>query len=215
MELYSYFRSSAAYRVRIAFNLKGLQAGEDYQLIAVNLVAGEQRSEDFLKVNPQGLVPALLLDSGDIVAQSFAILDWLEREHPKPPLLPTDSLNRAMVIATVQAIAADIHPLNNLRVLNYLQNDLQLSEEQRTGWYHHWLKSGFTALEARAAAPYYFGERVTLADVYLVPQLLNAHRFQLDMSPYPKLSAIEKVCNELKEFQTAHPDMQPDNPEKH
>lgn len=211
MELFTYFRSSAAYRVRIALNLKGLEAGRDYQMTPINLVSQEQRSDDYLQVNPQGLVPALRLDSGEVISQSGAILDWLENQYPDPALLPTDPVARASVIAATLVIGADIHPLNNLRVLNYLQTELGVSDTQKTLWYHHWIHAGFAALESKVNDPYCFGKKVTLADVYLVPQIYNANRFELDMSAYPKLKRIYDVCQQLQPFIDAQPDQQADN----
>lgn len=209
MELFSYFRSTAAYRVRIALNLKGV----DYRLSPVNLVSGDQRGADYLAVNPQGLVPALRLDDGQVIAQSTAILEWLEETRPTPSLLPGSAGQRARIRSWVNIIACDIHPLNNLRVLNYLKNTLGLDEEAKTTWYHHWLKLGFDVLEQQlVGSPYCAGSEVSLADVYLVPQVFNAHRFGLDMAPYPGIQAICEACNRLEAFQRAKPDQQPDAP---
>lgn len=212
MELFTYFRSSAAYRVRIAFNLKGLVVGKDYEMTSVNLVGKEQQSDTYLRVNPQGLIPALRLDSGEVIAQSGAILDWLENQYPEPPLVPADAVNRAKVIAATLAVGADIHPLNNLRVLNYLKSELGVTEDQKNQWYHHWIHTGFKALELQVKKPYCFGEAVTLADVYLIPQIVNAMRFELDMAAYPKLQSIFDACSQLNPFMDAHPDQQADRP---
>lgn len=209
MELFSYFRSTAAYRVRIALNLKGV----DYRLTPVNLVSGEQRGADYLALNPQGLVPALRLDSGQVIAQSTAILEWLEETRPVPALLPGTADERARIRGWVNVIACDIHPLNNLRVLNYLKNTLGLDDEAKTTWYHHWLQLGFEVLEQQlVGGPYCAGSEVSLADVYLVPQVFNAHRFGLDMAPYPKIQAICEACNRLEAFDRARPEKQPDAP---
>lgn len=207
MELFSYFRSTAAYRVRIALNLKGV----DYRLTPVNLVSGDQRGADYLALNPQGLVPALRLDSGQVIAQSTAILEWLEETRPAPALLPGTADERARIRGWVNVIACDIHPLNNLRVLNYLKNTLGLDDEAKTTWYHHWLQLGFEVLEKQlVGSPYSAGTEVSLADVYLVPQVFNAHRFGLDMAPYPKIQAICEACNRLEAFGRARPEKQPD-----
>lgn len=210
MELFSYFRSSAAYRVRIALNLKAV----DYKLEPVNLVQRAQRSDDYLAVNPQGLVPSLKLDDGRIITQSVAILEWLEATHPEPALLPADPYAAAQVRATVNAIACDIHPVNNLRVLKYLTGALRVSDEDKTAWYHHWIALGFSAIEQQiTAAPYCYGDQITLADICLVPQVFNANRFKVDLGPYPKIVSVAEACNRLDAFAKAHPDRQPDNPE--
>ncbi len=202
MKLYDYPRSSAAYRVRIALNLKGLA----YDSTVINLVEAEQRSDDYLAVNPQGLVPALGDDTGATFTQSLAILEWLDERYPEPPLLPVDAAARARVRGMMYAIACDIHPLNNLRVLRYLVDDLACSEAQKLAWYHHWLRAGFTALEQQVlAAPYMAGDQVTLADVCLVPQMANARRFDLDLAPFPRLVAICSALEALPAFATAAP----------
>ncbi|MGJ8687960.1 MAG: maleylacetoacetate isomerase [Gammaproteobacteria bacterium] len=209
MELYSYFRSTAAYRVRIALNLKGIE----YSLISVNLLKGEQSSDEYLAVNPLGLVPALRLDDGTILSQSTAILEWLEETSPELPLLPADLLQRSRVRAMVNIIACDIHPLNNLRVLKHLVGELGVSEEEKTQWYHHWIKLGFDALEQQMVkGAYSAGDGLSMADVYLVPQVFNALRFEMEMSPYPKIMSVYKRCNELGAFIKAHPDHQEGNP---
>jgi maleylpyruvate isomerase len=207
MELFSYFRSTAAYRVRIALNLKGL----DYQLIPVDLAGGEQRGADYLALNPQGLVPALRLDDGQVISQSTAIIEWLEETCPSPALLPGGSTERALIRGWVNTIACDIHPLNNLRVLNYLKNTLALDETAKTTWYHHWLQLGFEALEQQlVATPYCAGEQLSLADVYLIPQVFNARRFHFDMTPFPRIRAVCEACHQLEAFKRARPENQPD-----
>lgn len=207
MLLYSYFRSSAAYRVRIALNLKGI----DYQQLPVNLVAGDQKSAEYLELNPQGLVPALRLESGEVIAQSTAILEWLEEAYPAKSLLPENAYGRASARAMVNGIACDIHPLNNLRVLKYLSAELRVSDEEKNNWYCHWIHEGFTSLEKQIkAAPYALGESVSLVDVYLVPQVFNALRFKVDLSSYPKIQAVYKACNTLDAFVQAAPENQPD-----
>lgn len=202
MKLYDYPRSSAAYRVRIALNLKGLA----YDATVINLVEAEQRSDAYLAVNPQGLVPALRDDTGDTFTQSLAILEWLDERYPEPPLLPEAAAARARVRGMMYVIACDIHPLNNLRVLRYLVGDLACGEAQKLAWYHHWLREGFTTLEQQVvAAPYTAGDQVTLADVCLVPQMANARRFELDLAPFPRLVAICSALEALPAFAAAAP----------
>ena len=210
MKLYTYFRSSAAYRVRIALALKGLA----YDSAPVHLVrdGGQQHRPDYLAVNPQGLVPALV-DGGRVITQSLAILEYLEEKHPKPALLPRDPAQRAQVRAACLAIACDIHPLNNLRVLNYLRQTLGQDETAVSTWYAHWIAAGFEGLEKSlqaSAGAYCFGDTVTLADVCLVPQMANARRFKVDVTPCPLLSAICDRLGALPAFQQAVPENQPD-----
>ena len=208
MKLHGYFRSSAAYRVRIALNLKGI----DCEQVPVNLLKGEQRSEPYLAKNPQGLVPLLETERGAL-AQSLAILEWLEQQYPQTPLLPADPWQAAQVRSLVYAVACDIHPLNNLRVLKYLADELQLGEGEKRAWYHHWLGQGFAGIEPRlAAAPYCCGEQVTLADVVLIPQLYNAKRFDCDLSAFPNIEAVDRACHQLPAFVDARPENQPDCP---
>lgn len=209
MELYSYFRSTAAYRVRIALNLKGIE----YRLTPVNLLKDEQQSDWYLAVNPMGLVPALRLDDGTVLSQSTAILEWLEETSPELPLLPADPLQRSRIRALANIIACDIHPLNNLRVLQHLVGVLEVSERAKKEWYHHWIQLGFGALEQQMAdGAYTAGDGLSMADVYLVPQVFNALRFDMAMSRYPKIMSVYKRCNELDAFIKAHPDHQQDNP---
>ena len=212
MRLYDYFRSSAAYRVRIALNVKGIVPDERTY---VHLRMGSQRAQDYLALNPQGLVPALELDDGSVLAQSLAIIEYLDETHPEPPLLPADPVARACVRAIALSIACEIHPLNNLRVLNYLIGTMGVSREQKDGWYRYWIDVGFEALEktlARDAATGRFchGDAPTLADICLVPQMANARRFEIDRSPYPTLIRIESACNALPAFAQAAPARQPD-----
>jgi maleylacetoacetate isomerase len=211
VKLYDYFRSSAAYRVRIALNLKGLAPERAF----VHLAKGEQLAGGYLSVNPQGLVPALVTDDGHVLSQSLGIIDWLDETHPVPPLLPSDPIERARVRSIALAIACDIHPLNNLRVLNYLSNTLGVTVEQRTGWYRYWIDLGFEALEKRLAGdpgtgPFCHGQSPTLADICLVPQVANARRFHVDLSPYPTIVHVDAACAALPAFADAAPARQPD-----
>lgn len=211
MKLHGYFRSSAAYRVRIALNLKGI----DYKQVPVNLVKGQQLGEDYRRMNPQALVPALETDDGDVLTQSLAICEYLDERYPKPALLPLDLADRARVRALANAVACDIHPVNNLRVLKYLTGTLGVSEEDKLAWYRHWVIEGFKALEAMlsqtSTGAYCLGDQPTLADVCLVPQVFNAQRFEVDLEPYPAIRRIAAACNELPAFAEAHPTRQPDS----
>jgi len=209
MKLYTYFRSSAAFRVRIALNLKNLEHDSLY----VNLVEGGQREPGYLGLNPQGLVPALE-DGGKVYTQSLAIIEYLDERHPEPPLLPRDAGGRARVRGLALAIACDIHPLNNLRVLQYLEKTLALNREQRLAWYRHWIAEGFAALEHALADPqtgnFCHGSAPTLADIALVPQVFNAQRFGCELSPYPRIRRIHEACLELPAFAQAAPANQAD-----
>jgi maleylpyruvate isomerase len=212
MKLYTYFRSSAAYRVRIALNLKGLQ----YDAIPVHLLrgGGEQLQEQYRAINPSGLVPAFQ-DDYITLTQSMAILEYLEDAHPKMPIMPKDATERARVRELAQIIACDIHPVNNLRVLRYLKHDLGLSEEQKNEWYRHWLVSGLEVLEKHlardpSAGPLCHGHKPTIADCFLVPQVFNAQRNGIDVSIYPNISRINALCVEIPAFVAAHPSNQPD-----
>ena len=211
MKLYDYFRSSAAYRVRIALNLKGLAPERAF----VPLRRGAQRTENYLAVNPLGLVPSLVTDGGEVLTQSLAIIEWLDETHPQPPLLPPDAAGRARVRALALAIACDIHPINNLRVLNYLTGTLGATEAQKNGWYRYWCDVGLEALETqlareKATGAFCHGGSPTIADICLVPQLANARRVELDLSLYPTLLRIEAACNALAAFAAAAPAKQPD-----
>lgn len=212
LRLYDYFRSSAAYRVRIALNLKGL----DYEHVGVHLVkdGGRHLAPDYARLNPQRLVPAL--DDDDLfLTQSLAILEYLEEVRPKPPLLPEDPPGRARVRALALAVACEIHPLNNLRVLKYLTGPLGLDEAAKTTWYRHWITEGFAAIEVRLAREpstgrFCHGDRPGLADACLVPQVFNARRFEVDLTPYPTIRRIDQACQALPAFERAHPENQPD-----
>ena len=208
MKLHGYFRSSASYRVRIALNLKGLDADH----LSHHLRKGEQRDPAFLAINPQGLVPALQDDAGGILTQSLAIIEWLEETHPAPPLLPKDPLRRAHVRAFAQAIACDIHPVQNLKVLGRLR-ELGQGDEQVTAWAAWANREGLAACEALIAkepGPFCFGAAPTMADLCLVPQLFNARRFGVDVSAYPRLLQAEAAAQKIKAFADAAPDRQPD-----
>ncbi|MGH7774748.1 MAG: maleylacetoacetate isomerase [Candidatus Binatia bacterium] len=212
MELYTYFRSSASFRVRIALNLKGI----DYEPHFVHLVrdGGEQKRSEYLRLNPQGLVPALVHDS-QLVTQSLAILEYLDELYPHPPILPKTAQDRAYVRSLAQLIACEIHPLNNLRVLNYLKDTLMQSEELRLNWYRHWIHEGFQALEARLAkdprtGTHCHGDSPTVADICLVPQVFNAKRFDCSLNGYPTIQRIHESCMKLTAFQAAAPQNQGD-----
>ena len=208
MLLYDYFRSSAAYRVRIALNLKGLAAERRF----IHLRKGEQRAPDYLKSNPQGFVPTLVVE-GRALTQSLAIIEYLDETHPRPPLLPPGAEDRAFVRAIALAIACDIHPINNLRVLKYLAKPLEIPEPVRDEWYRHWVREGFAAIEAMLGArndPFCFGDQPTLADVCLVPQVANANRLQVDLAPYPRIREVDARCRAIPEFEAAEPSKQPD-----
>ena len=209
MKLYSYFRSSAAYRVRIALNLKGLP----YDTVSVHLTkdGGHQRRPDYVAVNPQMRVPALALDGGDVLIQSLAIVEYLDETHPNPPFLPRDAVARAKVRAVAQMVACDIHPLNNTSPLQYLKNTMKHSQPEIDAWYHHWVIEGFKAIEAMIApAPYACGAQVTLADICLVPQVANARRFKVPLEAFPKIVAADAACLKLAAFDKARPENQPD-----
>jgi maleylacetoacetate isomerase len=211
MKLYDYFRSSAAYRVRIALNLKGLAPEREFVPLRKNV----QRSHDYLSVNPQGLVPALLTDEGDTLTQSLAIIEWLDETHPAPPLLPGSASARARVRSLALAVACEIHPLNNLRVLNYLTGTLGVTATQKDGWYRYWCDVGLEAIETRLAREsetgrFCHGDTPTLADICLVPQLANARRLSVDLGIFSTLQRIEAECLALPAFADAAPAKQPD-----
>lgn len=208
MKLHGYFRSSAAYRVRIALNLKGLRADH----LPHHLRKGEQRAPGYLAINPQGLVPALQDDTGHVLTQSLAIIEWLDETHPSPPLLPADPLRRAKVRAFALAIACDIHPVQNTKVLERLRQ-LGIPEAKVTEWAAWVIREGFTACEALIAGedgPFCFGDAPTLADLCLVPQLANARRFGVDVNAFPRLLKAEAAARALKAFADAAPERQPD-----
>ncbi|WP_299733753.1 maleylacetoacetate isomerase [uncultured Endozoicomonas sp.] len=206
INLYSYFRSSAAYRVRIALNLKGL----DYQQHAINLLKGEQKSKEYRSVNPQGLVPTMMTEHGSI-SQSLAMLEWLEETYPEPSIIPGDSYQKAQLRSMAYQICCDIHPLNNLRVLNYLKNEFSVSEEEKSKWYQHWITIGFKALEAQLDDHIFCcSDHPSIVDISLIPQVYNAMRFNLNISDFPKIQTIYQHCNTMSAFMHAAPENQPD-----
>ena len=209
MKLYSYFRSSAAYRVRIALNLKGLA----YETVPVHLVkeGGHNRRPEFRAINPQMRVPALVVPTGDVLIQSLAIIEYLDETHPEPPLLPKDPIARAQARALAEIVACDIHPLNNIGSLRYLKRELHHEQAAIDAWYHHWVLTGFEALEALVRpGPYACGGAVTVADLCLVPQVHNARRLNVPLDKFPKIVAIDSACLALPAFDRARPENQPD-----
>ena len=209
MKLYSYFRSSAAYRVRIALNLKGI----GYETSAIHLTrdGGRQHSPEYRAVNPQARVPALELSTGEILTQSMAIIEYLDEIHPEPPFLPADAIERAKVRAVAQLIACDIHPLNNLIALQYLKRQLKHEQGEVDAWYHHWITEGFSALESMLGpGPYACGDKVTIADICLVPQVANARRLKVPLDKFPKIVEADAACLKLPAFDKARPENQPD-----
>jgi maleylpyruvate isomerase len=209
VKVYTYFRSSAAYRLRIALNLKGLSG--DMVSIHLQKDGGLNRKPEYRAINPQMRVPALKLDSGEVLTQSLAIIEYLDEVDPQPPLLPRDPVERAKVRALALAIACDIHPLNNTSPLRYLKHVLGQDQSKIDAWYHHWVLEGFEALETMVRpGPYAFGGEVTLADVCLVPQIYNARRLKVPLERFPKLVAIDAACAKLPAFEQARPENQPD-----
>jgi len=207
--LYSYFRSSAAYRVRIALNLKCIA----YETVPIHLTkdGGRQHASEFRAVNPQKRVPALALESGEVLLQSLAIIEYLDEVHPDPPLLPRDPIERARVRAVAQIIACDIHPLNNIGPLDYLRTTIKADQEALRAWYRHWITIGFEAVEELIRpGPYAFGPAVGLADVCLVPQVANARRFKVPIERFTKIIAAEAAATNLSAFAAARPEAQPD-----
>jgi maleylacetoacetate isomerase len=206
VKLYTYFRSSAAYRVSIALNLKGVA----YDSVSINLLTGEQREEGYRAINPQGRVPSLDIGVATLI-QSPAILEYLDECYPEPPLLPVGAVNRAKVRAVASLIGCDIHPLNNSGTIAYLKKRLGHDQATADEWYAHWVREGFDAIERLIEpGPYAFGSRITLADVYLVPQVFNARRFNVSLDAYPKIAAVDAACAGHKAFQDAAPASQPD-----
>jgi maleylpyruvate isomerase len=209
VKLYTYFRSSASFRVRIALNLKGIA----YEPSFVHLPKGEHRAAPYSKVNPQALTPALELDDGAQLAQSLAIIEYLDEAHPAPPLLPRDAKGRARVRSLSLLIACEIHPLNNLRTLQHLKRALGQSEDQVNAWYRHWVADGLAKFEADVRAGsgrYCHGDVPSMADCCLAPQIFNAQRYQCDLAPYPVTMRIFDACMKLEAFDRAQPSKQPD-----
>jgi len=216
MKLYNYYRSSAAYRVRIALNLKGLK----WQHVGVHLLKGQHRAEPYLALNPAGLVPTFVDDDGAVLTQSLAIIEYLDEvKAGTTPMLPARALDRAYVRALSLSLACDAHPLNNVRVLNYLSNVLNVTQEQKDAWVAHWITTGLAAFEQMLAqrkndsgksAQFCFDDMPTMADCVLVPQVFSARRFNVDISQYPRIAAIDALCNTLPAFISAHPINQPD-----
>lgn len=212
MQLYSYFRSSAAYRVRIALNLKGLPY--DYTPVHLLKDGGQQRGESYVQLNPQGLVPTFV-DDGLIIGQSLATIEYLDETHREPPLLPGSPADRARIRDLALMVACDIHPINNLRILKYLKHTLHVDDDAKDAWYRHWTEEGLRALESRVAhdrgtGTFCHGEVPTLADICLVPQMANARRFNCDLSGMPTLVRIDEACRALPAFEKAAPQNQPD-----
>ena len=220
MQLYNYFRSSASFRVRIALQVKGLA----YDYLPVHLVKGEHQAADYASRMGDALVPALVTDDGAVLAQSMAIIEYLEETHPTPALLPADALARARVRALAQMVACEIHPLNNLRVLRYLVRELKVSEDAKNAWYHHWVRSGLEAFERQLAllaqeraaqglppSVLCWGDTPTLADCCLVPQIFNAQRFNVPLNGLPLTMGAFNACMALPAFQQAQPSACPDS----
>ena len=209
MILYDYFRSSAAYRVRIALNLKGLKT----ERRSIHLRKGEQRGADYKAVNSQGLVPTLEI-GGVRLTQSLAIIEYLDEKYPEPPLVPRDAEDRAWVRAIAMTIACDIHPIDNTRVITYLEKELGLDQAARDKWYAHWIREGFEAIEKqlqqRRTGPFALGNQPTIADICIVPQVANAGRVKLPMEPYPRISEVNANCLKLRAFADARPEVHPD-----
>ncbi len=208
MKLSTYFRSTAAYRVRIALNLKGIE----HELLPLNLFTGEQKSTEFLALNPDGLLPVLQVGD-DYLTQSMAILEYLEEAYPQTHLLPENLVQRAYVRALAQTIVSDIHPLNNLRVQKYLGNEMGVGDDNKLQWYRHWIAVGFSALEkrlAQSAGNFCAGDDLSVADVCLIPQVYNAHRFDCPMENYPTINRVNQDCLKLPAFAKAAPEQQTD-----
>jgi len=209
VKLYTYFRSSAAFRVRIALNLKGLP----YEPVFVHLAKGEHRAAAYAKVNPQALLPTLELDDGTRLTQSLAIIEYLDEKHPAKPLIPKDMLGKARVRSLSYLIASEIHPLNNLRTLQHLKRALGQNEELINIWYRHWIADGLAKLEAEltgSRGKFCHGDAPTMADCCLVPQIFNARRYQSDLAPYPNTMRVFETCMQLEAFDRAQPSKQPD-----
>ncbi len=211
MKLHNYFRSSASFRVRIALELKGLP----YEYVPVHIAKGEHKKPDYVAVSPSMLVPTLETDAGEQLGQSMAIIEWLDETHPQPPLLPSDPLGRAHVRALAQLVACEIHPLNNLRVLKYLVNELKVGDDAKNGWYRHWVREGLLAFERELQrlprGTYCHGDTPTLADCCLVPQIFNGKRFGADFSSLDRTMAVFDACMQHPAFIKAQPSSCPDN----
>lgn len=211
MHFYGYYRSSSSYRLRIALNLKGLAPEQSF----IHLRKGDQFGEEYVKLNPQQQVPTVVTDDGDVLVQSPAILEWLDETWPEPPLLPADPIDRQRVRAIAAAVGCDIHPLGNLRVLQYVRKEFGQDEEGAFAWARHWVELGFAGIEAMLAGSaktgrFCHGDAPTLADVYLVPQVFNSGRFGVDMAKFPTIARINAACGEEKAFADAAPGKQPD-----
>lgn len=209
MKLYTYFRSSAAFRTRIALHLKGLP----YESVPIHLIkdGGRNKTPEYRAINPQMKVPSLVLDNGEVLTQSLAILNYLDETHPEPPFLPKDPVARAKIRAAGLLIACEIHPLNNTAPLRYLKNQLKHEQSEIDAWYHHWVIDGFEALETMLRpGPYSFGSTVTFADICLVPQVYNARRLKVPLDKFPKIVAADAACLKLAAFDKARPENQPD-----
>ncbi len=208
MTLYGFWRSSAAYRIRIAFGLKKIA----WLYETVHLVKGDQNSEKYRALNPMGLVPTLRLPDGTILTQSLAILDWLDSNDPEPPLWPSDPIERAKVTAAGHVIAVDTHPVQNVGVVGHLKSEYGLTQEQGIDWMKHWMERGFSAFQqmCRDDTPFAFGDQPGFADICLIPQLYNAHRWGMNLRPYKRLTDIERNCLRLPAFREARPEKQPD-----
>ncbi len=208
MKLYSYWRSTTSYRVRAALNLKGVA----YDMVSVDLVAGDQRATEYTQLNPGKGVPTLVTDEGIVLTQSLAILDYLDAVYPEPALLPADPAKRAQVLAAAHTVALDIHPVNNLRVVGHLKSTFGASPEQAQEWMCHWMREGFAAVEALISdtSPFAFGNTPDLADLCITAQVYNAERWGVDLTPYPKVQRVTAACLALPEIAAAHPDNQHD-----
>lgn len=209
-KFYSYFRSSTAYRLRIALNLKGVTPLET---VFVNLKDGEQHSQDYKQINPAAAVPAFVLEDGAVLTQSMAMMEWLEEAYPEPALFPEDAVLSAKARAFANVVASDMHPINNLRILQYLTGEMGLQDQQREQWMHHWMHKGFGVLEAMQdglSVPYCYGKEPSVADICLIPQIYNALRFNIDMKPYTRLMDIYHRALEHPAFNAAQPEKQPD-----
>ena len=210
MKLYNYFRSSTSTRVRVALNLKGLEPA----YVPLALLKAEHKSTDFLAANPQGLVPALELENGTVLTQSLAIIEWLDETYPEPPLLPGDALGRARVRALAYAVACEVHPVNNLRLLNYIKSEFGADEAGVKAWFTHWVATTFAPLEQMLSAPetgrFCHGDRPGFADICLYAQVWNNKRFDVEMGPYPTINRIFEACDALEAFERAAPPNQPD-----